>query len=192
MKSNQRPAAYKTAALTADLTERDPSVHRISGLPPTRGPPSRLSQQKLTNGRAFCRAPYNAAAAYARPILDVSLCQTARPKGRMHAKSPQWATPRGPNRSCRLGIPAHLPLSRLVRRRGWPCAGYSGLVNPSSDVFVCWISTHQYCRPLDRLLGRAAVMVTRYERNERIGSSQNDRLYSRQSIKNQGKSVYFC
>jgi hypothetical protein len=138
---------------------------------PLRGRQStELSQQKLTNGRAFCRAPHNGAAVYARPILDVSLCQTSRPKGRMHATSPQWAAPRGPTRSCRLGILGHLPLSRLVRRRGWPCAGYSGLMNPSSRVFVCWnkISTHQYRQSLDRLLGRAAVMVTRYERIERI------------------------
>jgi hypothetical protein len=43
-------------------------------------------------------------------------------------------------------------------------------MNPSSGVFVCWnkISTHQYLQSLDRLLGRAAVMVTRYERIERM------------------------
>src|SRR5215470_4935056 len=71
---------------------------------------------------------------------------------------------------------AILPLSRLVRRRGWPCAGYSGFVNPSSGVFVCWnkISTHACRRSLGRLLGRAAVMVTRYERIERMGSSQSE------------------
>src|SRR5215831_3825584 len=71
---------------------------------------------------------------------------------------------------------AILPLSRLVRRRGWPCAGYSGFVNPSSGVFVCWnkISTHASSRSLGRLLGRAAVMVTRYERIERMGSSQSE------------------
>ena len=88
----------------------------------------------------------------------------------MHAKSPQWPAPRGPTRSCRLGVLGHVPLSRLARRRGWPCAGYSGLVNPSSDVFVCWnkISTHECCQPLGRLLGRAAVVVTRYERIERM------------------------
>ena len=62
------------------------------------------------------------------------------------------------------------PLSRLVRRRGWPCAGYSGLVNPGSGVFVCWnkIPTHECRHSLSRLLGRAAVMVTRYERIERM------------------------
>ena len=132
--------------------------------------PTELNQQKLTNGRAFCRASYNGAAVYARPILDVSLCQTARPKGRMHAKSPQWPAPRGPTRFCRLGVLGHVPLSRLVRRRGWPCAGYSGLVNPSSGVFVCWnkISAHECRQSLGRLLGRAAVIVTRYERIERM------------------------
>src|SRR5262249_55431194 len=64
----------------------------------------------------------------------------------------------------------HVPLSRLVRRRGWPCAVYSGLVNPSSGVFVCWnkISTHECSQSLGRLLGRAAVVVTRYERIERM------------------------
>src|SRR5215470_14900727 len=141
-------------------------------LAPLRGAalPTELSQQKLTNGRAFCRAPHNGAAVYARPILDVSPCQTARPKGRMHAKSPQWPAPRGPTRSCRLGVLGHLPLSRLVRRRGWPCAGYYGLKNPGSGVFVCWnkISTHECHRSLSRLLGRAVVMVTRYERIERM------------------------
>ncbi len=88
----------------------------------------------------------------------------------MHAKSPQWPAPRGPTRSCRLGVLGHLPLSRLVRRRGWPCAGYYGLVNPSSGVFVCWnkISTHECSQSLGRLLGRAAVVVTRYERIERM------------------------
>jgi hypothetical protein len=47
---------------------------------------------------------------------------------------------------------------------------YSGPVNPSSGAFVCWnkISTHQYRQSLDRLLGRAAVMVTRYERIKRM------------------------
>ena len=132
--------------------------------------PTELNQQKLTNGRAFCRAPHYGAAVYARPMLDVSLCQTARPKGRMHAKSPQWPAPLGPTRSCRLGILGHLPLSRLARRRGWPCAGYSGLVNPSSGVLVCWnkISTHECSQSLGRLLGRAAVMVTRYEHIERM------------------------
>ena len=132
--------------------------------------PTKLKPAKLTNGRAFCRAPHNGAAVYARPILDVSLCQTARPKGRMHAKSPQWPAPRGPTPFCRLGVLGHLPLSRLVRRRGWPCAGYSGFVNPSSGVFVCWnkIPTHECRHSLSRLLGRAAVMVTRYERIERM------------------------
>jgi hypothetical protein len=39
-------------------------------------------------------------------------------------------------------------------------------MNPGSGVFVCWnkISTHE-CH---RLLGRVAVMVTRYERIERM------------------------
>jgi hypothetical protein len=43
-------------------------------------------------------------------------------------------------------------------------------VNPSSGVFICWnkISTHQYRQSLDRLLGRAAVMVARYERIKRM------------------------
>jgi hypothetical protein len=88
----------------------------------------------------------------------------------MHAKSPRWPAPRGATRSCRLGVLGHVPLSRLVRRRGWPCAGYSGLVNPSSGVFVCWnkISAHECRQSLGRLLGRAAVMVTRYERIERM------------------------
>jgi hypothetical protein len=143
----------------------------MPGLPLTRDAlPIELNQQKLTNERASWRAPHNGAAVYARPILDVSLCQTARPKGRMHAKSPQWPAPRGPTRSCRLGVLGHVPLSRLVRRRGWPCAGYSGLVNPSSRVFVCWnkISAHECRQSLGRLLGRAAVMVTRYERIERM------------------------
>ena len=87
-----------------------------------------------------------------------------------HAKSPQWPAPRGPTRSYRLDVLGHLPLSRLVRRRGWPCAGYYGLVNPSSGVFVCWnrISAHECRQSLGRLLGRAAVMVTRYGRIERI------------------------
>src|SRR5258708_24100630 len=146
-------------------------VRSIEHLPLTDAAPSaELNHQKLTNGRAFCAAPHNGAAVYARPILDVSLCQTARPKGRMHAKSPQWPAPRGPTRSCRLGVLGHLPLSRLVRRRGWPCAGYYGLVNPSSGVFVCWnkISTHECSQSLGRLLGRAAVVVTRYERIERM------------------------
>src|SRR5262249_16313567 len=60
-------------------------------------------------------------------------------------------------------------LSRLVRRRGWPCAGDYGLVNPSSGVFVCWnkISAHE-CQSLGRLLGRALVMVTSYDRVERM------------------------
>jgi hypothetical protein len=119
--SNLRPTAYKTAALPAELTVVmlvRSIEHRAC---PLRGRQStELSQQKLTNGRAFCRAPHNGAAVYARPILDVSLCQTSRPKGRMHATSPQWAAPRGPTRSCRLGILGHLPLSRLVRRRAGP------------------------------------------------------------------------
>src|SRR5260370_36714561 len=146
-------------------------VRSIEHLPLTDAAPSaELNQQKLTNGRAFCAAPDNGAVVYARPILDVSLCQTARPKSRMHAKSPLWPAPRGQPGSCRLGVLGHLPLSRLVRRRGWPCAGYSGLVNPSSGVFVCWnkISMHEYRQSLGRLLGRAAVMVTRYERIERM------------------------
>jgi hypothetical protein len=43
-------------------------------------------------------------------------------------------------------------------------------MNPGSGVFVCWnkISTHECHRSLGRLLGRAAVMVTRYERIERM------------------------
>jgi hypothetical protein len=87
----------------------------------------------------------------------------------VHAKSPQWPAPRGPTRSCRLGVLGHLPLSRLVRRRGWPSADYSGFANPSSGVFVCWnkISAHE-CRQSPGLLGRAAVIVTRYERIERM------------------------
>jgi hypothetical protein len=172
MESNLRPAAYKAAALATELTEHGAGlVNRTSGLPFTGPPlPTELNQQKLTNGRASCRAPHKGAAVYARPILDVSLCQTARPKGRMHAKSPQWPAPRGPTRSCRPGVLGHLPLSRLVRRRGWPCAGYSGFVNPSSGVFVCWnkISTHECSQSLGRLVGRAAVVVTRYERIERM------------------------
>ena len=88
----------------------------------------------------------------------------------MDAKSPQWPAPRGPTRSCRLGVLGHVPLSRLVRRRGCPCAGYLGLVNPSSGVFVCWnkISTHGCSQSLGRLLGRAAVVVMRYERIKRM------------------------
>jgi hypothetical protein len=146
MESNLRPAAYKAAALPTELTEHGAgSISRL-GLPLTRASlPTELNQQKLKNGRAFCRASYNGAAVYARPILDVSLCQTARPKGRMHAKSPQWPMPCGTTRSCRLGVLGHVPLSRLVRRRDWPCAGYSGLINPGSGVFVCWnrISAHE-------------------------------------------------
>jgi len=85
-------------------------------------------------------------------------------------KSPPWPPPRGPARSCRFGVLGHVPLSRLVRRRGWRFAGYSGLVNPGSGVFVCWnkIPTHECRHSLSRLLGRAAVMVTRYERIERM------------------------
>jgi len=43
-------------------------------------------------------------------------------------------------------------------------------MNPGSGVFVCWnkISTHECHRSLGRLLGRAAVMVTRYERIEHM------------------------
>jgi hypothetical protein len=67
----------------------------------------------------------------------------------------------------------------LFRRRGWPCAGYCGLVNPSSGVLVCWnnISTHECSQSLGRLLGRAAVVTTVYERIERIGSSQRGAIY---------------
>src|SRR5260370_17811503 len=106
-------------------------VRSIERLPLTDAAPSaELNQQKLTNGRAFCAAPHNGAAVYARPILDVSLCQTARPKSRMHAKSPHWPAPHGPPRSCRLGVLRHLPLSRLVPRRPCPCPAYSAPVNP--------------------------------------------------------------
>ena len=105
----------------------------------------------------------------ARPILDVSLFKQLGRRA-VRAKSPPWPAPRGPARSCRLGVLGHVPLSRLVRRRGWPCAGYCGLINPSSGVFVCWnkVSTHACHRSLGRLLGRAAVIVTRYERIERM------------------------
>jgi hypothetical protein len=43
-------------------------------------------------------------------------------------------------------------------------------VNASSGVFICWnkISKHECRQSLDRLLGRAAVMVTGYERIERM------------------------
>jgi hypothetical protein len=128
-----------------------------------------LSQQKLTNGRAFCRAPHNGAAVCPSNSgrFTLSNISAERPHAR---KITAVGCATRPTRSCRLGILGHLPLSRLVRRRGWPCAGYSGLMNPSSRVFVGWnkISTHQYRQSLDRLLGRAAVVVTRYERIERI------------------------
>jgi hypothetical protein len=40
---------------------------------------------------------------------------------------------------------AMCPSLALFGGGGWPCAGYSGLVNPSSGVFVCWnkISAHK-------------------------------------------------
>src|SRR5262249_43545408 len=52
----------------------------------------------------------------------------------------------------------------------WPFAGYYGLANPGSGVFLCWnkISTHECSQSLGRLLGRAAVIVTRYGRIERM------------------------
>jgi hypothetical protein len=61
---------------------------------------------------------------------------------------------------------------------GWPCAGYSGLVNPDSGVLVCWSEpqTRKCRQSLGRLLGRAAVIRAEYERIERIGSSERGRI----------------
>ena len=173
MESNLRPAAYKAAALPTELTEHGASsVNRTPGRPPARAPLGRLSQTSKIDKRTGilpCTVQRGSRIIPVQFWTFHFFKQLGRRATRTQ-KSPQWPAPRGPTRSCRLGVLGHLPLSRLVRRRGWPCAGYSGLVNPSSGVFVCWnkISTHACRQSLGRLLGRAVVIVTRYERIERM------------------------
>ena len=64
-----------------------------------------------------------------------------------------------------LKIRAILPLLP-VRRRGWPCAGYSGLPNPGSGCLLwntepCPTANEYAHQMLGRLLGRAARIAVR-------------------------------
>ena len=110
-------------------------------------------------------------------------------KGGTHAKAHRGGLRRaaklGPGR---LGVPGHLPLSCLSAE-GWPCAGYSGLVNPGSGLLVCWSEpqTRKCRQSLGRLLGRAAVIRAEYERIERIGSSKRGDTYIHQRGKIKAK-----
>jgi hypothetical protein len=63
-----------------------------------------------------------------------------------------------------------------VAARGWPCAGYSGPVNPSAAASICWSEPHvrQCGRTIERRLGRTAIMNALYRRTKRIGSSQRE------------------
>ena len=54
-----------------------------------------------------------------------------------------------------------------------PAAGYFGLANPSSGLFICWMkpNAHTHSQSLCREPGRAAEVRVVYERIERIGFS---------------------
>src|ERR1700693_6335049 len=137
--------------------------------------PSKVQKPPLHAASNALKAPNPPTRLHEDPHFSNSLAE----KGRTHAKTHR----RGVRRAVKLGpvvlvFRAICP-SPACRRRGWPCPGYSGLVNPGSGLLVCWSEpqTRKCRQSLGRLLGRAAVIRAEYERIERIGSSQRGDTY---------------
>jgi hypothetical protein len=143
-----RLSALRERCITAKLQGRGAGWTNRTSAPRLQGETSATEGKpagKWTNGRSLrCASPRRDGGTIVQFLLDVSLFkQPGRKRPHTRKNSPPRRTPRGQTRSCRLGVPGHLPLSclsaeglalrRLFRSRK-PWFGCFGLLERTADA----------------------------------------------------------